>query len=109
MDGCVFCKIRDKKIPSKILYEDEDVMVFPDIHPAKPVHLLIVPKKHIEDFVVVDDPSLFSKLCEVAQKMAAREGLKDKGFRIVINGGGAQLVQHLHIHLMGPIGKTAEL
>lgn len=106
---CIFCKIRDKQIPTKLLYEDEDVMVFSDIRPAKPVHLLIVPKKHIDDFVNVEDPALFSKFFAVAQKMVAREGLRDKGFRLVINGGGAQLVSHLHIHLMGPIGKTAAL
>lgn len=106
---CIFCKIRDKKILAKILYEDEDVMVFPDIRPAKPVHLLIVPKKHIGDIVEVEDPALFSKLFVIAQKMVAREGLRDKGFRLVINGGGAQLVAHLHIHLMGPVGKTASL
>ncbi len=84
-------------------------MVFPDIHPAKPVHLLIVPKKHIDDFAVVEDAALFPKLFVVAQRMVAREGLKDKGFRLVINGGGAQLVMHLHLHLMGPVGKTASL
>jgi histidine triad (HIT) family protein len=106
---CIFCKIRDKQIPAKILYEDEEVMVFPDIHPAKPVHLLIVPKKHIGDFVGVEEAALFSKIFVVAQKMVEREGLKDKGFRLVINGGGAQLVAHLHIHLMGPVGKTATL
>ncbi len=106
---CIFCKIRDKQIPTKLLYEDEDVMVFSDIHPAKPVHLLIVPRKHIDDFAGVEDPTLFSKLFVIAQKMVAREGLKDRGFRLVINGGGAQLVSHLHIHLMGPVGKTASL
>lgn len=109
MDNCVFCKIRDKQISAKLLYEDEDVMVFPDVHPAKPVHLLIVPKKHIVDFVEAEDPTLFSKLFSVVQRMVAREGLKDKGYRIVINGGGAQIVPHLHIHLMGPISKTASL
>jgi len=106
---CIFCKIRDKQVPAKLIYEDEDVMVFPDIHPAKPVHLLIVPKKHIDDFAGVEDPALFSKLFDIAQKMVAREGLRDKGFRLVINGGGAQLVSHLHVHLMGPVGKIASL
>ncbi len=106
---CVFCKIIGKEIPAKLLYEDEDVIVFPDNNPVKPVHLLIVPKKHVEDFIMVDDPALFSKLLLVVQKMVAREGLKDRGFRVVLNGGGAQLVLHLHIHLMGPMGKTASL
>jgi histidine triad (HIT) family protein len=106
---CVFCKIINKEIKNKLLYEDEDVIVFPDIHPVKPVHLLIIPKEHIEDLILVENLFLFSKLFSVAQKMVAREGLKDRGFRIVINGGGAQVVPHLHIHLMGPLDKTAKL
>jgi histidine triad (HIT) family protein len=106
---CIFCKIVNKQMPAKILYEDEDVVVFPDAYPAKPVHLLTIPKQHVGDFIEVSDPVLFSKLFSVTQRMVAREGLKDKGFRIVVNGGGAQLVSHLHIHLMGPIEKTAKL
>ncbi len=96
-------------MPTKFIYEDEDVMVFPDIHPAKPVHLLIIPKKHITELLTVDEPVLFQKLFSVAQKMIQREGLKDKGYRLTINGGGAQIVNHLHIHLLGPLDKTAAL
>ena len=109
MEKCVFCKIINKELPAKLLYEDEDVIVFPDLRPVKPVHVLIVPKKHFEDLVSVDDAGIFSKLFSVVQKMVKREGLKDRGFRVIINGGGAQLVPHLHVHLMGPIEKTAEL
>ncbi len=104
---CIFCKIINKELEAKILYEDEDAIVFPDINPIKPIHILIIPKQHIADFIEVADPSLFSKLFTVVQNMVAREGLKDKGFRVVINGGGAQLVRHLHIHLVGPLGKNA--
>ena len=106
MEDCIFCKIREKLIPAKLLYEDEDVMGFADIHPVRPVHLLIVPKKHVQEFITVDEPDLFGKLFIVVQRMIQREGLKDRGYRIVINGGGAQIVQHLHIHLMGPLKKT---
>lgn len=106
---CIFCKIVNKQLEAKILYEDEDVIVFPDINPIKPVHLLIIPKQHIADFIEVGDTALFSKIFTVVQNMVAREGLKDKGFRIVINGGGAQLVPHLHIHLVGPLGKNASV
>ena len=106
---CIFCKIIKKEVPVKLLYEDEAAVVFPDIHPAKPVHLLIVPKMHVEDFVKVEDAELFAKLFSIAQQMVVREGLRDRGFRVVVNGGGAQLVPHLHVHLMGPIGKTASL
>lgn len=109
MDNCVFCKIRDKQIPAKLLYEDDDVIVFPDAHPVRDIHLLIIPKQHVSEFFLVEDPVLYQKLFSVVQRMIQREGLKDKGYRITINGGGAQLVQHLHIHLMGPIKSTAAL
>jgi len=97
MDDCIFCQIKDKKIPAKILYEDEDIIVFPDIHPVRPVHLLVIPKNHIQELTAVEDPILFQKLLTVVQNMIAREGLKDKGYRVSMNGGGAQIVQHFHI------------
>lgn len=106
---CVFCKIASKEIEKELLYEDDDVMAFLDIHPVRPVHVLIVPKQHITDFLEVGDPMLFQKLFVVVQNMVKREGLKDKGYRVTINGGGAQVVPHLHIHLMGPLTKTAAL
>ena len=106
MDDCIFCQIRDKKIPAKIIYEDEDILVFPDIRPVRPVHLLIIPKNHFQELISVEEPILFQKLFTVAQNMIAREGLKDKGYRLTMNGGGAQIVQHFHIHLMGPMKKT---
>jgi histidine triad (HIT) family protein len=106
---CVFCKIINKELAAKLLYEDDEVVAFQNNHPVKPVHLLVIPKQHFSDFIEVTDPVLFAKLFSVVQRMAAREGLKDKGFRIIVNGGGAQQVPHLHIHLMGPIEKTAKL
>lgn len=109
MVDCIFCKIVNKEIPAKLVYEDQDMVVFPDIHPVKPVHLLIVPKKHIEDFLDINDLGLFNKLTTVVQKMLKQHGLEDKGYRIVVNGGGAQIINHLHIHLMGPMGKSAKL
>lgn len=109
MEDCVFCKIARKEIPKEFTYEDEDVMVFPDLHPVKPVHLLIVPKQHVAEFAAVEDPALFQKLGLVVQKMIHTNELQTKGYRIVVNGGGAQLIDHLHIHLLGPISKTATL
>lgn len=106
---CIFCKIINKEVEKELLYEDEMAVVFQDIRPVRKVHLLIVPKVHVEDFTLVADGELFSSLFSVAQQMIAREGLKDSGFRLTINGGGAQLVPHLHIHLMGPMSKTASL
>ncbi len=106
---CVFCKIVNREVPAKILYEDEDVLVFPDNNPVRAVHILAIPKQHIGEFVEVADQELFGKLFSVVQRMVSREGLKDKGYRVIMNGGGAQLVNHLHIHLMGPMSKTAVL
>ncbi len=104
MQDCIFCKIRDREIPKEFTYEDEDVMVFPDIHPLKPVHLLIVSKKHIEDFLVLNDDSVLEKMKKISQMMVKEKQLEDKGYRLVINGGGAQIIDHLHIHLTGPVG-----
>jgi histidine triad (HIT) family protein len=108
MDDCIFCKIARKEIPKEFAYEDEDVMAFSDIHPAKPIHLLIVPKKHIEDFAHVDDPALMAKIWQLVQQMIQKMGLTGKGVRIIINAQGAQIVPHLHIHLMGPMGMAVK-
>jgi histidine triad (HIT) family protein len=106
---CIFCKIANKEIEKKFLYEDDEVMVFPDIHPVRPVHLLIIPKQHIPELYAVQNPVLFQKILTVAQNMIKREGLKDKGYRITINGGGAQFVNHLHVHLTGPLANTVSI
>lgn len=102
MEDCVFCGIIAKKIPAKIVYEDESIIVFPDIQPRKPVHLLIVPKEHLEDFTDINDKELWFHIKEVIKKVAEDQDLKGKGFRMGINAFGAQAVPHAHIHLMGP-------
>ncbi len=119
MENCIFCKIRDRIIPKEFTYEDDDLMVFPDIHPLKPVHLLIVPKKHIEDFLMINDlhfakasrgkEGLMMKLTKIVQKMVKKFKLGNKGYRVVINGGGAQFIDHLHLHLLGPLGKEVDM
>lgn len=103
MNECIFCKIRDREIPKEFTYEDKGIMVFPDIHPVKPVHLLIVPKKHITEFLKLSENDVLLKLKEIIQKMIKEQKLEDKGYQIVINGGGLQIVNHLHIHLKGPM------
>lgn len=108
MNDCVFCKIRDREIPKEFIYEDEDVMVFPDIHPLKPIHLLIVPKKHITDFLELDDFGLIKKLTDTVKRMVKEKSLGDKGYRVAVNGGGAQVINHLHVHLLGPLGSKVE-
>jgi len=109
MKDCIFCKIRDRIISKEFTYEDEDVMVFPDIHPVRPVHMLIIPKKHVEDFLDVDDSVLWGKLKNIAQKMIKKLKLENKGYRVGVNGGGAQIIRHLHLHLIGPLGKDATI
>lgn len=105
--NCIFCNIRDKKIKTDFLYEDDDVMAFRDIHPAKPVHILVIPKAHIEDFLHLDDNTVWDKMRTVAQQLAKENGLGHKGFKIVINAGGAQDIRHVHMHVLGPLQSAA--
>ena len=104
MDDCLFCKIVRGELPSKKAYEDEDVLVFHDIHPIAPVHLLLIPKEHVESLVScgVQHQTILGKLVLLAPKLAQEHGL-DKGFRTMINtgSGGGQEVFHLHLHVFG--------
>lgn len=109
MSNCIFCKIAKHEVPKEFTYEDRDVMVFPDIRPVKPVHLLIMPKEHIVDFSNLTDDSLLSKLRVMIQKMIKEQKLQGRGYRLVVHGGGAQIIDHLHIHLLGPVGKAASI
>lgn len=109
MNDCVFCKIRDREIPKEFTYEDKEIMVFQDIHPVAQVHLLIVPKKHITEILGLEDNKLFVKLCLIIQNLIKEQRLENKGYRIIINGGGAQIIDHLHIHLIGHVGKYRKL
>jgi len=109
MDNCIFCRIARGEVEKDFEYQDSDIMVFADIKPVAPVHLLLVPREHIRDFFDVSDPSLFSKIGSVAQKLIVKKELMGKGYRIVVNGGGAQIIDHLHFHLIGPIGHAANL
>jgi histidine triad (HIT) family protein len=105
MTNCIFCKIRDRVIPKEFTFEDEEIMVFPDLNPIRPIHLLIIPKKHIRDFLELSDIGLFEKILTSIQTMVRKQKLENKGYRLVVNGGGAQIVDHLHFHLTGPVGK----
>jgi len=100
---CIFCKIVKGDIPSKKIYEDENVIAFNDIHPIAPVHFLIVPKLHVESLADCDEQqqTLLGKILLLAPKLAAEHGLK--GFRTMINTGreGGQEVFHLHVHVFG--------
>jgi len=99
---CIFCKIGQKEMSSDIVYEDEEFMAFFDIHPKAPIHILIIPKKHIVSLkdVELDDEELAGKLLLVAKKVAQKKDLK--GYKLQMNVGrdGGQEVDHIHLHLL---------
>jgi histidine triad (HIT) family protein len=102
---CIFCRIISGEIPSKIVYQDDDVVAFPDINPATPIHILIVTRKHIPslaDMADADTP-LVGKMVKAANKIAGEQGILEKGYRLTINSGAdaGQIVPHVHMHLMG--------
>jgi histidine triad (HIT) family protein len=101
---CLFCKIAAGEIPVKRLFEDEQVLAFPDIHPQAPVHVLVIPKQHLASMAQTtkDDEAMLGHLLAAAAEVAQQQGL-GKGYRLVINTGadGGQTVAHLHVHLLG--------
>ena len=110
MDDCLFCKIARGEIPSRKVYEDDDVMAFHDINPARPLHLLVIPKRHITSLatVVAADTPVLGRMLGVANQLATENG-SPEGFRVIINTGriGQQEVPHLHAHIVGgpdPVG-----
>lgn len=106
MDDCIFCKIANKELPKEFTYEDELVMAFPDTQPQKPTHILVIPKKHIHDFTQLDDQVLLDRIRQVIQNLIREFNLNHSGFKIMVNGGGLQHINHLHFHLLGPMGRA---
>ena len=104
MKNCVFCKIINREIPSEIVYEDEKVIAFKDVNPAAPIHILVVPKKHIETLLDVseEDSSLIAHIYQVINKIAKDNEFADKGFRVIANCGrdSGQEVMHIHFHVL---------
>jgi len=102
---CIFCQIVAGKIPSEILYQDEKVIAFRDINPQAPIHLVIIPKRHIPSLTHLseEDSPLIGHMVNAANELAKKEGIAESGYRLVINCGkqGGQLVPHLHLHLLG--------
>jgi len=102
---CVFCKIAAGELPSEIVYEDDDILAFKDINPVAPVHILLIPKKHIPTITDIkeEDALLMGKLLLAAGKVAEKMGIFDRGFRLVNNcrEEGGQVIYHLHFHLLG--------
>ncbi len=102
---CLFCKIVNGEIPSEFLYEDDAFIVFRDIKPHAPVHLLIVPKRHIRSIndLTAEDSKTLADMFMVAKEMAKLEGVDKSGYKLLFNveKGGGQVIFHLHLHLMG--------
>ncbi|MBI3609612.1 MAG: histidine triad nucleotide-binding protein [Nitrospirae bacterium] len=105
MTSCLFCRLVKKEIPSRIVHEDDTVLAFEDVHPQAPVHILVVPKKHLDSLshLTPTDRDLMGSLFLIVNKLAQARNLARDGFRTVINTGpdGGQTVYHLHIHLLG--------
>lgn len=106
---CVFCKIVNKEIKAEILYEDDDVLAFKDIHPLAPIHILIIPKKHIEGINFLgeteEDVLLAGRMIIAAKKLAEEAGIGKKGYKLLFRVGrdGGQEVGHIHLHLIGGV------
>jgi len=102
---CIFCQIVAGKVPSEILYHDEQVIAFRDINPQSPIHLIIIPKRHIPSLAQLSEAELplIGHMVNVANQLAKKEGITEKGYRLAINCGeqGGQVVPHLHLHLLG--------
>lgn len=105
MEDCIFCKIIKKQIPSEIILENEEVIAFKDISPAAPIHILVIPKEHIESLIDVkpEQKEIFTKIHLAVQEIAREQGLDKNGFRIIVNCGkdGCQEINHLHFHILG--------
>ncbi len=105
MKGCIFCGIVGKEKPARICHEDEQCVAFHDIHPQAPVHILVIPRRHIASLNAAqeEDEALLGHLLRIAARLAGENGIAASGFRTVINtnAGAGQSVYHLHVHLLG--------
>jgi histidine triad (HIT) family protein len=105
MNQCIFCKIISGQASARILYQDEHVTAFRDIHPVMPTHVLIVPNRHIDSIneLELEDETLMGHLFTVAKMVAKDEGIHQGGYRLIVNTGfdGGQTIFHLHVHLIG--------
>ena len=104
MNDCIFCKIIKGEIPSSKVYEDDEILAFNDINPAAPIHVLVIPKKHITSLAEMEegDEAIIGNIYKVINQIAEEKGVKEKGYRVIVNCGkdGGQEVGHLHFHLL---------
>ena len=103
-DNCIFCKIVNGEIPSSKVYEDDEILAFNDINPAAPIHILVIPKKHIASLAHMEkeDEAIVGKIYGVINKIAEEKGFKENGYRVIVNCGkdAGQEVMHLHFHIL---------
>lgn len=104
MENCIFCKIIRGEIPSAKVYEDDEILAFNDVNPVTPIHILVIPKKHINSLADMksEDEKLVGRIYGVINKIAEDKGFKEEGFRVIVNCGknGGQEVMHLHFHIL---------
>ena len=104
MEDCLFCKIIKGEIPSTKVYEDDEILAFNDINPAAPIHIWVIPKKHIESLAHMEkeDEAIVGKIYGVINKIAEEKGFKESGYRVIVNCGkdAGQEVMHLHFHIL---------
>ena len=104
MTDCIFCKIIKGEIPSSKVYEDEEILAFKDINPAAPIHILVIPKKHVKSLLELEDEDyeLVGKIQKVINKLAHQLNIEEEGYRVIVNCGkdAGQEVMHLHFHLL---------
>ncbi len=105
MSDCLFCKIGSGQIPAKVVMQDDEVLAFDDVNPQAPVHVLVIPKRHVADLNDADvgDQALLGRLLEATTLVARKKGIAEAGYRVVANTGqdGGQTVFHLHLHVLG--------
>lgn len=105
VDDCLFCNIATGKAGTRFIFENETVVVFKDIHPQSPVHMLVVPKKHIRSVndLTHEDYPIVAEMIDVARQVAKQEGIDQSGYKLLFNveKGGGQVIFHLHLHLIG--------
>jgi histidine triad (HIT) family protein len=102
---CIFCKIAQEELPSTKVYEDDEILAFKDINPVAPVHILVIPKKHIASLATIEaeDAGMLSRMMLIIRDIATEQGLDENGYRVLSNHGpdSGQLVDHLHFHILG--------
>lgn len=107
--SCIFCEIARGEIPKDFRFKDSNVVAFDDIHPVAKVHVLFIPREHIDAFENLTDDDVLSSIRKGIQKVVDETELVGKGYKIIVNGGGGQIVNHLHFHLIGPTGLQAPI